>query len=602
MSQIVADFISATSQANARIRAFEGRLEERHQTVQRIIADLGATIHAPLTSEARSSPILEEILQKLSDSMAVWKASLEREVDGQEFSQIFDKSLIVMVYGKVNSGKSSLGNFLAGQVFEELALPFYEGLKPRFRVHASTSTADEVESKEVESFFAVDARECTREIQEFTLGGLSWVDTPGIHSLRDDNQALARRYVESAELVIYLTDSSSPARESDMREMSSLLDQGKRAIIVVSKFDEIIDEDFDDEGNLVSIMGMKSERSHEEQRGWIEEQIQTHGLDPLLHDRQYCFISTRFARGALVRGEDADGVLKESGLAKLYTMLGAILTDDAIDLKERAPRRRFNQLLDDIAGTKERTDNDASLTNRRASLKRFAGEIEKRRAHLATLETDVTSRAIHTARPQIEARLYASHDKVNGGMTDPGLTSDITMIIGDALSAALKQTLAKSFHEILSSLADLKLQTGDWEVPSIDVVFDDIEISTSERNSKVGAALGGLPGSAIGGALGGTFGPLGIAIGSVLGGLVAGALGGALGKAVSGTTKEQIKMGTNLDEVASRLLKQVNSKLGGVVKTNLEALAVSYFDPLIDAIERIDGSLKQAQTELDGLR
>jgi hypothetical protein len=50
------------------------------------------------------------------------------------------------------------------------------------------------------------------------------------------------------------------------------------------------------------------------------------------------------------------------------------------------------------------------------------------------------------------------------------------------------------------------------------------------------------------------------------------------------------------------LLKQVNSKLGGVVKTNLEALAVSYFDPLIDAIERIDGSLKQAQTELDGLR
>jgi hypothetical protein len=387
-----------------------------------------------------------------------------------------------------------------------------------------------------------------------------------------------------------------------MREMSSLLDQGKRAIIVVSKFDEIIDEDFDDEGNLVSIMGMKSERSHEEQRGWIEEQIQTHGLDPLLHDRQYCFISTRFARGALVRGEDADGVLKESGLAKLYTMLGAILTDDAIDLKERAPRRRFNQLLDDIAGTKERTDNDASLTNRRASLKRFAGEIEKRRAHLATLETDVTSRAIHTARPQIEARLYASHDKVNGGMTDPGLTSDITMIIGDALSAALKQTLAKSFHEILSSLADLKLQTGDWEVPSIDVVFDDIEISTSERNSKVGAALGGLPGSAIGGALGGTFGPLGIAIGSVLGGLVAGALGGALGKAVSGTTKEQIKMGTNLDEVASRLLKQVNSKLGGVVKTNLEALAVSYFDPLIDAIERIDGSLKQAQTELDGLR
>lgn len=597
-SNVVSAFIDATSNASTSIREFENQLEEKHLHVKQIIDDL-EDIVSPADA-ANESPILADVFQQLAASMKEWRKQLKEEVNGQVFSQIFDQSLIVMVYGKVNSGKSSLGNFLAGKVFSDLDLPFYKGLNPRFRVHASASSGDVIESREVDPYFAVDAKECTREIQEFTLGGLSWVDTPGIHSLRDDNQALARRYVESAELVVYLTDSSSPARESDMREMSNLLAQGKRAIVVVSKFDQA-EEDFDD-GELISVTVMKPEKNRHEQRGWVEEQIKSHGLDPLLHEREYYFVSTRFVEETLLAGRSADEVLEESGLAALYGKLGSILTDDAIELKKRAPRRRFNKLLDDIAGTREREDSENSLTNRLEKIKDFTAQVEQRSAHLNTLKTHITSRAINKAKPLIEARLIESHDKVNADMPDPNLADDIGNIIGDALEYALKLTLAESFHDILSTLAELDLHTGTWEVPTISVVFDEIELSTAQRNKKIGAALGATPGGVVGGILGSSFGPLGAVIGSAVGSAVTGAIGGAIGGSVSGTTKERIKTGTDFEEITAKLIGQVHEKLGEVVKENLDRLTLSYFVPLLDSLDKIARHLKRAQNELTVLR
>lgn len=596
MSEILHAFLASVERAQDELAKFEAQLEKRHEHVTEIIEGLSDIVRKPYTDGDEHSALhtsMSEVLDQIRTSTNTWRDQIAEEVQQQEFSSIFDQSLIVMVYGKVNSGKSSLGNFLAGQIFDELGLPHYRDVTPRFRLHASAGR-DEIKSTDVEPYFAVDAQECTREIQEFTLGGLSWVDTPGIHSLNEDNQALARKYVESAELVIYLTDSSAPARQSDMQEMSSLLESGKRAIIVVSKFDRV-EEDIDDNGDIVSVRVIKSDENRRQQRQWIETQINDHELNALLQRRHYCFVSTKVAEEALARGEDPDTVLRETGLADLYERLGETLTENAIELKKQMPRRRFNALIDAIAGTRVRTDGGNSLTNRLKKLRKLRHEIERRAQDLQGLEKRITSRALNSTQPKLEARLVESHDRVNAGMNDPSLASDSKRLIEEELVRAFNLTIAESFVDVLKTLRTLDLQAGDWNITDLEATWEEVEISTSTRDKRIGSTTGGLLGGGIGMMLGGTAGAM---VGSFLGGWV----GSMLGEAFSDTVKERIKAGTNLEEVAMKLFEQLRHKMPNVVRQNLRIVEESYFAPLLDELDHIETCLKHAQNDLNALR
>ena len=47
--------------------------------------------------------------------------------------------------------------------------------------------------------FDVDVEESTSAIQGFELGGMTWIDSPGLGSVTERNGNLARQYTESAD-------------------------------------------------------------------------------------------------------------------------------------------------------------------------------------------------------------------------------------------------------------------------------------------------------------------------------------------------------------------------------------------------------------------
>ena len=54
-----------------------------------------------------------QMARRLTDQFSVWEARAEIRARGATFRENYNDSLLVFVYGKVKSGKSSLGNYVA---------------------------------------------------------------------------------------------------------------------------------------------------------------------------------------------------------------------------------------------------------------------------------------------------------------------------------------------------------------------------------------------------------------------------------------------------------------------------------------------------------
>lgn len=296
------EFLDRLERVGTKLEEFEKQIDDRRQDVLDVIDDLETTVSVSTEIDGPLGDRKNEIVEELDEATDEWHQRIEEETREEEFVSLFDESLIVMVYGKVNSGKSTLGNFLGGLPFEEAEHNPYEGREAEFRVHATTDS-EGLSSRLGPGRFDIGGTETTDRIQEFTLGGLTWVDTPGIHAMTEANQELTRAYMESAELVVYLTSSDSPARDSDMEELDRLVQRGKPTLIVVSKFDQV-EEDIDPEtGEIISDRQVKPDENRREQRNWIEQQVRDTGVDEVLEDRQYCFVSTVLAEEAIREGD-----------------------------------------------------------------------------------------------------------------------------------------------------------------------------------------------------------------------------------------------------------------------------------------------------------
>lgn len=113
------------------------------------------------------------------------------------------KYLVVMVFGAVKAGKSSLGNFMAGKSF--LEAPFDNAFKHHPFVPMESEESGRVEGgiekdEKGRQFFKVGFTDTTGAIQYFTMSGLRWMDSPGTGAIakKDDHldmEKLVEEYI-----------------------------------------------------------------------------------------------------------------------------------------------------------------------------------------------------------------------------------------------------------------------------------------------------------------------------------------------------------------------------------------------------------------------
>jgi small GTP-binding protein len=135
-----------------------------------------------------------------------------------------DDFFLLVVVGEFNAGKSALINALLG------APALAEGVTPtttHVQVLRHTTQAESVPDAEVRSV-AADAP---------LLLDIHVVDTPGTNAIVREHEALTRRFIPRADLILFVASADRPLTESERQFLQQIREWGKKIVIVVNKAD-----------------------------------------------------------------------------------------------------------------------------------------------------------------------------------------------------------------------------------------------------------------------------------------------------------------------------------------------------------------------------
>lgn len=513
-----------------------------------------------LPEENPLSRQIDGILSAISDTDKAWQANLASHNKGLSFRQNFQDSLLVFVFGKVKSGKSSLGNYIAWghtDPSENLKSSVKKSLQPEYFTAANTNVAngDADDEAKHRKEFRVGATEATSSIQGFRLPGLTWVDSPGLHSVTDSNGKLAQEYVAHADLILYIMSSAAPGRASDLKEIKELKSKGKETLILLTGSD-INEEDWDDELGKPVITGvqMKPKETRQLQREYIAKELDGIDSNDILSN------SARYAQEHFTDPKE----MQNSGMVELFSRLHSISQNQGVQIKRAVPMTNFSNFLDKC---RKELLPYTKLTN----------ELDAQIAHLESSVPKVMARYTREAQKEMYAIIddtfntlenYRDDDEqMNKELRSARRSWDakLQQIIGHALESGLAEISNELKHA-----ADKTWYSASLELPnfSIEKVTEQISAGYQAGTKKRNSGWGGLGGLVAGGVAGFMLGgPAGAALGASLASGAGSMAGSAFGSDAKLKTKTiELNVGDNLES----LKKEIRDNYARVVKTVIE--------------------------------
>ncbi|MBQ7220187.1 MAG: dynamin family protein [Synergistaceae bacterium] len=350
------EFVDVMLESKADFQNVKAQAESRNNQVKECISRFEAAIRELTGRKVKvKNPELEDISRKqtagLEEMLQRVAASLEATRRGMKFINEYEDSFNIAVFGKVKAGKSYTGNFIMGNVIRDLGIATsYDKIQPRPTVTVidrgkKTTQAKLAEfDEEGKEGFRVDPNEATSTIQLFRLGGMVWIDTPGIGSVTWDNEMLAKSFVDNADLIVYMSNSDAAGTQQDFKELKALYARQKRFVLLLTQSDDT-PEDVDDEGNIIRVLGPRSEKDRRDMEEYIRDELVKHGIR-INMDKEVLTISTKLAIEGLKNNDEA--MFEASNLKKFLAILISITRNEAGKLKLATPSGRINAMIDEI--------------------------------------------------------------------------------------------------------------------------------------------------------------------------------------------------------------------------------------------------------------
>ena len=538
----------------------------------------------------KESPIrvqFEGFLAAVKRTDAAWQKNINCRDKGLQFRKGFNDSLLVFVYGKVKSGKSSLGNYMAwGQTDPDIhvktATP--ADRQPSFFSHENTHSENGDSQNEAlnRQEFRVGATEATSSIQGFRLPGLTWVDSPGLHSVNEQNGRLAKDYVEHADLILYTMRSDAPGRASDLKEIQELKTNGKEMLILVTGSD-INQEDWDEVLDEIKVtVQMKPQETRRKQRDYIAEQL------GFINSDQLVSISARYAQE---HANDLDKVV-DSGMGQLFSTLHRISQQDGVRLKRNVPMRNFYQFVK-ICG------------DELAPYHQFITDLE---ATMVRVQTDVTksmTNEIRAAQAKMRSKIEISFEEFVGLRNDEHRMNEAIRNAHRNWNELLQQVIGHALHEIFSkaserfkSAVSQTWHTSALSLPdfSVDKVTEMIPSGVRKGNRGLFGGAGTLVGAGLGFLIGG---PVGATVGSVLGG----AAGGAAGHSAEVSTRSiEVITGDNFEQLRQQTRTVYSEAIEKTIRDQADTSLTQLLAELQQTIRQLSQEIMDTQQGLDALK
>lgn len=347
-------------------------LEDRKTKLLQLLENNTITYDAP-EGESIYHLACQKALEEMKAQSELWKESLQKQIEKTEFVNKHEKSILTVVFADVKSGKSTLGNFVSTHYLKDT--PYENLYQPlSYDVEDFSEASEENRSqRKLPMPFLENEIEATSTIQHYTLNqGLTWVDTPGLHSLTTEHEALAKEYVTFADLVLFLTSSSSPLKEDEQKVLSDLLQQGKAVMVVMTKSDET--KMSIENGKKVRKTIGKSQENRTAQEAFVMETIGKITQEKNIENRYVISSSTKLACQAVQTGDEDK--FQTSNLPLFFEQMGSILSEKAMELKMQRPKSELNTCIKNLVGQNMVTPSDTSIYGQKRTLQNLILELD----------------------------------------------------------------------------------------------------------------------------------------------------------------------------------------------------------------------------------
>lgn len=582
--QLEKQFGQALNDAKEKEQAFETLRQNFHK-------NLGNLLQTAQKRLPENNPLAQEVgglLKLLADTQNEWDKKIAGRDRGVSFRQGFNDSLLVFVYGKVKSGKSSLGNYVAWGHTDPDTVPNLKqlvqaALKPQYFSHDRTQVASGDAHKEAETKqeFRVGALEATSSIQGFRLPGLTWVDSPGLHSVNEENGQLARDYVEHADLILYTMKSDAPARESDVKEIQELFRKDKRTVLLLTGSDTT-EEDEDENGNLIQVTVMKSAETRAKQREYVAQ-----ALGDSVANAELVSFSARYAQ----QHADEPALFQDSGMGQFFAIMSELIHAEGVAMKKRVPMTNFRNFMDgcvrDIAPYHD------LLSDFEQTIKKLEEKLPRSIAAEQS-KADLVIRQLLNREFDYIAQLNDSEKQNAIQAAQQQLSQKCNEIALNHLEAVLVDICSDFQQQIIQNFNSSNLV----QLPEFSVEMAEHEVATRvvrgtrKRNSGWGSLLG---------AVGGFF--LGGPIGAAAGGL----LGSASGSDASVKHKTiSVAVGDNFQEIRHAAMTACTEAVKNQIAQTADKLlkptlreSQKLLEDLSDEVKHMENQLKNLHDEVN---
>lgn len=234
-AESVIDLINSKNEfaMKSSVSQLRGSVRDKIKSLREKILHETAFIESALDDPEHYS--LDGYAEKLEQTVEGLKSEIGRLLETADDGKILKEGIHTVIVGKPNVGKSSILNVLAGS----------------------------------ERAIVTDVAGTTRDVleEQINLGGVSlnMIDTAGIHETNDRVEKIgvekAKKYLEEADLVLYVVDASVPLTVEDdaIREMIT----EKKCIVLLNKSDltvQVTPESFRDMGaEVISVSATEGE-------------------------------------------------------------------------------------------------------------------------------------------------------------------------------------------------------------------------------------------------------------------------------------------------------------------------------------------------------
>lgn len=541
-----------------------------------------------------NNPLTENIkgfISLIGKTNETWDRKISSRNKGLEFRAGFNDSLLVFVYGKVKSCKSSLGNYMAWgntdpKDVEKAKVP--ASLLPKYFSHDNSGVAGGDAPKEAEQQreFRVGATEATSTIQGFKLSGLTWVDSPGLHSVNKENGQLAKEYVDHADLILYTMKSDAPGRASDLAEIKELVRKDKKTLLLLTGSDDVIEEWDEETEQPIRTVIMKDQVRCAKQHAHVRDELNKLNF-PETRDIHIISFSARYAQ----LHEDDPQALTDSGIGELFSKINGLINAEGVRLKQKVPMTNFRKFLEDCM------EDLKPYRQLIQNLETPMGEIQK---NIPRAVRQVIRVAQENMRNEIHHQFDALEKNRNNLESTQRSIKKMQEQLGKKLHSLIEDGLAHVFTEVMQDFRNSIIdtyQTSDLvKLPefAIEIAKEEIPVGvrggTRKRNSGIG--------SLIGAAVGSLFGPVGMAIGAAVGGA-----GGAMtgNDAAKETRTIEIPLGDNLQAIKQSAMTVCINGLEETLTTQANTLLTALVNNAQRLIEDLGNEIATVEKSLRSL-